>query len=189
MPKGEKRYPKTDEAKKLFMDSPHYTWREFCASQGWDAKGSRGRYPVPSWIEEKIAFQNETFGQEIDGIMSEQSEHWYREVSKTLVEYPAAIDSAMQVVKYRNNQHLKKIQHDLKNGTDTFKTVTTAEIRHIAMALKHLTEAKYQSLMLSEMKIKEFERKPAGEGRIVFEIAGGGDVKNIKKIMEDWNNK
>lgn len=189
MPKGEKRYPRPDEAKKLFMDSPHYSWREFTESLGWDNEGSRRRYPVPKWIEEKIAFQNETFGQEIDSIMAKQSEHWYREVAKTLVEYPAAIDSAMQVVKYRNNQYLKIIQSDLKNGTNEFRKVPTTEIRHISMAVKQLTEAKYQSLMLSEMKIKEFERKPTGEGKIVFEIAGGGDVKNIKKIMEDWNNK
>lgn len=189
MPKGEKRYPKADEAKELFMASPHYNWGPFCESQGWEPRGCRNKYPVTKWIEEKIAFQNETFGAEIDGIMAEQSEHWYREVSKTLIDYPRMIDSVQQIIKYRTNQLMQIIQKDLASKTNEFRKISTSEIRHLAMAAHRVTEAKYQSLMLSEMKVKEFERKPSGEGRIVFEIAGGGDVKNIKKIMEEWNNK
>ncbi len=189
MPKGEARYPKPDVAKEMFLASPYYTWREFAESQGWNWEATRKKYPVPKWIDEKITVQNETFGAEVEGIMAEQSEHWYREVQKTIHEYPAMIDSAAQIVKYRSNQYLKMIQDDLKNKTDKFKMVPTVALRQLSSAIKSLTEAKYQSLMLSEMKVKEFEAKDNGKGRIVFEIAGGGSPKNIKKIMEDWNNK
>lgn len=189
MAKQLSKYPDKETAKKLFLDSPHYTWREFTASMEWDQHSTRRKYPVTAWIQEKIGVQNDSFGAEIDGIMAEQSERWYIEVGKTLREYPAMIDNVSQIVKYRSNQYLAIIQKDLKNKTDEFKKVSTSEIRHLTMAAKQLTEAKYQSLLLSEVKVKEFERKPTGEGRIVFEIAGGGDTKNIKKIMEDWNNK
>lgn len=189
MAKQLSKYPDKETTKKLFMDSPHYTWREFCESMEWNPKHVWSKYPVNTWVQEKIGLQNEAFGAEIDGIMAEQSENWYVEVGKTLREYPKMIDSVSQIVKYRSNQYLAIIQKDLKNKTDEFRKVSTSEIRHLTMAAKQLTEAKYQSLLLSEVKVKEFERKPTGEGRIVFEIAGGGDTKNIKKIMEDWNNK
>jgi hypothetical protein len=189
MPRVESKYPKTEECKKLFLASPYYTWGEFCESMSWEAQACRQRYPVPAWIAEKIKIQNEIFGVEIDGIMAEQSEHWYREVAKTIHEYPKMLDSVAQVVKHRTNQYLNVIMSDLKNGTKEFNKIPTSAISRLATAAERITRAKYESLLLTEMKVKEFEGKADGSGKIVFEIAGGGSVENIKKIMEDWSNK
>jgi hypothetical protein len=189
MPKSISKYPKTETAKKLFMDSEHMTWTEFSNSMGWHPHATRVKYPVASWVREKVQVHDAALAIDVQGMMSSRSANWWKETNKTLSEYPVMIDRIKNVVEYRLSKILRMAKADSDGKESKFDAVETSELRQLAIAGKALVEAKMQILMLKDVQVKEFDITPEGEAKIVFELDGGSSPASIRKAMEEWNNK
>lgn len=183
----DRKHPPTEEAKKLFMSSEHMTWTEFCAAQGWNPNSSRMRYPVAVWVREKAAEREKALSVDIAGMMAERSENWWRDVNKTLKEYPELVDRIKTLIAYKVSLISKEAKAH-SEGSGSFK-VESVELQRLAAAAKACVEAKMQVLMLKDLQVKEFSITPEQEAKVVFELAGGQTPAQIREIMKTWNRK
>jgi hypothetical protein len=181
------RYPKTDEAYALWKASKASTWAEFAAEQAWDTDATRKKYPVAAWVREKASEREKALAVDITGMMAERSDTWWRDVNKTLKEYPQLIDQIKQVLAYKVSLIAKQAKAHQK-GIGEFK-VDIRELRECATAAKALTEAKMQVLMLKDLQVKEFDVTAEGERKVAFALAGGQTPEQIRKVMDKWMNK
>jgi len=202
------RQPKIspEQAKQLFMASPHLEWTTWAKSMGW-RPSTRSYDEFPDWQKEKRDILAREQAESIAEALFSHRGKWHEQVLKTLKEYPEAPDAMMGIFKKRINDIINVINEDEKakaraNQTgekfeSEFAKIQTAELRNIASGLKLVTEARHKALMIDgwNMKVaesftdpKQFEAPKMEDQQWTVQLIGGEklDDKAMQKMMKQY---
>lgn len=199
--------PKTREGhvdvgllEKMYMEGPDISWDLFCKRHGFHSRDARNNCPVAGWRRakrERVALER---SEELSDLFFDRKYDWSKEVSKTLTEYPKAIDKLFMLLQGRINDWTKAyIQSAQGGGAGAFNRISTFDMSRMADAMAKLQTAKYKSLLLHEFTVKmadqeqERELKNVGEKQKPFqvEIMNRGILtnKDLEDIYDKWLDK
>lgn len=195
-----------DQAKAMFMASPHLEWTTWAKSMGWKPS-SRFYEDFPDWQREKREILAREQAESISEALFSHRGRWHADVLKTLKEYPEASDAMMGIFKKRINDIIGKINDDERakalaaqtgeSYASKFEQVKTSELTSIAAGIKLVTEAKHKALMIDGWNIKvaesftdpkQFEAPKLEDQQWKVELIGGQqlDEKGMQELMKRY---
>lgn len=158
-----------EQAKQLFMASPHLEWTTWSKSMGW-----RHQKPMyddfQAWSKEKKDILAREQAESIGEALFAHHSRWHTDVMKTLREYPEAADAMMGILKRRVNDIIQVIndddrqkQYHMQAGTmddfrPKFNSIDNGELGKLANAIRLTTDTKHRSLMIDRWTIKGTEK-------------------------------
>lgn len=206
-----------EAVKAMFMTSKYLDWTRFAEDQGWDALFIRRQLPVKSWIKEKRDHLADRKMDILSGLVHERKFKWTEDILKTLDEYPAAIDMALNVAKgklmqmadmfkdYHDNFRNKPEQmyRTTKAGRKIrvfhpFERMDAGQIGSILGGMKSVTDAKLKALMLDKWAISkldlplDIEEGEEGTGigpRFTIEGKSDLDAEDLQRWFDLYHDK
>lgn len=155
-----------EQAKQLFMASPHLEWTTWARSMGWRTT-TRPYDEFRDWQREKRDILAREQAESIAEALFSHRGRWHADVLKTLKEYPEASDAMMGIFKKRINDIIATINEDERQKTlaaqsgskyeSEFQKIDTGELARLAAGIKIATEAKHKALMLDSWNIRVAE--------------------------------
>lgn len=202
------RQPKIspEQAKQLFMASPHLEWTTWAKSMGW-RPSTRSYEEFPDWQKEKRDILAREQAESIAEALFSHRGRWHADVLKTLKEYPEAPDAMMGIFKKRINDIIGKINDDERakamaaqtgeSYDSKFDQIKTSELTSIAAGLRLVTEAKHKALLIDGWNIKgaesftdpkRFEAPKMEDQQWTVQLIGGEklDDKAMQKMMKQY---
>jgi hypothetical protein len=195
-----------EQAKSMFMASPHLEWSTWAKSMGW--RTSTPKYPnFSDWQREKRDILARDQAESISEALFSHRGRWHADVLKTLKEYPEAPDAMMGIFKKRINDIIQTINEDERHRAlaaqtgeqfvSNFAKIETAELRNIAAGLKLVTEAKHKALMIDGWNIKvaesftdpaQFEAPNLENQQWKVQLLGGHEIdeNGMKQLMKSY---
>lgn len=192
--------------KDRYMASAHLSWVSFAEEQGWDAIYMRRNLPTKSWAQEKREHLAARQFDILSNLMFERRFTWTHAILKTLDEYPAGIDAAMNIAKaklwqygemFRDYQEFLKTPaaKDQKRRKHPFERISGAEIAMMLKGMKDVTEAKLKALMLDKWAVSKLNLEIPEEAgdeeaskshgiRPMFTIEGKDNVTDLD--LQGW---
>lgn len=157
-----------EQAKQLFMASPHLEWSPWAKSMGWPQ--NKVLYDgFRDWSQEKKELIARSQAESISEALFSHQGRWHNDVMRTLKEYPEAADAMMGILKRRvndiiatiNDDDRKKQQHaaagTLEEFRPKFAQIDNTELGRLASAIRITTDTKHRSLMIDRWSIKATE--------------------------------
>lgn len=195
-----------EQAKAMFMASPHLEWTTWARSMNW-RPSSRYYEDFPNWQKEKRDILAREQAESISEALFSHRGRWHADVLKTLKEYPEAPDAMLGIFKKRINDIIGKINDDerakaiaAQNGelyVSKFEQIKTSELTSIAAGLKLVTEAKHKALMIDGWNIKvaesftdpaQFEAPRLEDQQWKVQLIGGKELddKSMQHLMKSY---
>lgn len=198
--------PSAQQAKQLFMASPHLEWTTWARSMGW--RPSVKPYDEFSdWQKEKRDILAREQAESIAEALFSHRGRWHADVLKTLKEYPEAPDAMMGIFKKRINDIIGKINDDAtakaraaqtgETYVSQFDQIKTSELTSIAAGLRAVTEAKHKALLIDGWNIKvaesftdpkQFEAPKMEDQQWKVSLIGGQELddKGMQQLMKQY---
>jgi hypothetical protein len=173
------------DVKSLFMASPYIEWTKFAESLGWNPQRSRSDYPVSTWVDEKKKVLAQARAKKLAGMLLSHDFRLHKQVLSTLRRYPSAIDKLFNVIN-------KRVANLAADGS--VDGMSTKELLKLTQALKHVTEAKYNSLLIDRWSF-ELADKLSGKASdphtakdfLQINIEGRDiGIKDVQNLMDQY---
>lgn len=195
-----------EQAKAMFMASPHLEWTTWAKSMGW-RPSSRFYEEFPDWQKEKRDILAREQAESIAEALFSHRGRWHADVLKTLKEYPEAPDAMLGIYKKRINDIIGKINDDERAKAlaaqtgepfvSKFDQIKTSELTSIAAGLRMVTEAKHKALMIDGWNIrvaesftdpKQFEAPKLEDQQWRVQLIGGQelDETGMQQLMKSY---
>lgn len=179
--------------RRAFMASDYVEWAPFAKSVGRDPLKDRPLFPVGAWVAEKKRHVALVQAEHIAQQVFDHKSNWHKDVLDTIREYPKTADALLGIIKRRMNEIIKDINADVDaeqkaaargepppiNKNFSRKNWPTKEIDMLANSFKTISNAKYDSLLLSDWNVKLAQEA-------TNPVALGAPVDETKKEDTGW---